>query len=441
MFVSLTTLAVTNVQLNVYNIFMTVALIRMIRLSSSPLYASAVSYISEYSASVSRIQAFLQIEEPSHLGSKNNKLKRSLKSRSFLDLTKNEFSEFVSRDDVNKIYSDIKKTAALEVPKYNEEFAENSDPESLPERFVSSSNITCYWNGENKAPVLDNLTFKANAKELTLINGPPGCGKSSLLAAVLEELPAIEGTIAHEGKIAYVPQNPVIFTESFRQNIIFGRNFNPFRYQAVINACNLQKLLNKLPDGDLTIIGSQAIQLNDDQKARICLARAAFADADIYLLDDPLRLVDPKTAEQVFDKCICGLLSKRLRIMVSRQLQYVERADQILTMRGGTIINEVTSPMLGYKPAKLHGVGYSNHTRERMNNALVRDEPEVMIPSDNHQTTQDVEAAIQTVKWTTYWDFFKIGLWSPLIPLSCLVFLGIQGRNYKFLITFNILLS
>jgi ATP-binding cassette subfamily C (CFTR/MRP) protein 4 len=279
--------------------------------------------------------------------------------------------------------------------------------------------------------VLQNLTFKANAKELTLINGPPGCGKSSLLAAILGELPSIEGTVFREGKVAFVPQNPVIFTASFRDNIIFGRNFNPFRYQAVINACNLQKLVEKLPDGDLTIIGSQAIQLTDDQRARIGLGRAAYADADIYLLDDPLRLVDPKTAEQVFDKCICGLLSKRLRILVSRQLQYVERADQILTLRGGTIINEVTTPMMGYKPAKLHGVGYGNHTREgeKINNLSLRDEPEV-VSTATHQATHDSDV-IETVKFTTYWRFFEIGIWRPLILLCCLLFVGIQGRNNK----------
>lgn len=392
-------------------------------------------YLGEYSASVSRIQAFLHEEEtpPISMISKPDKLKRSIKSRSFLDLTKTEMSEFISKDEVNKIQSKIKKAgSSLDVRGYNEFGNDTLGQEDITNAFVSCNNLTCYWNGENRPPVLQNLTFKANAKELTLINGPPGCGKSSLLVAILKELPPLEGTIIHEGTIAYVPQNPIIFTESFRSNIIFGKDFNPFRYQAVINACNLQKLIEKLPDGDLTMIGSQAVQLTNGQRARIGLARAAYADADIYLLDDPLRFVDNKTAEQVFDKCICGLLSKRLRVMVSRQLQYVERADQILTMRGGTIINEVTSPMMGFKPAKLHGVGYGTRIREleKSSSLSSNDESDVVSLGQN-EGPLDTDTAIPTVKWQTYWRFFNIGMWKPLLFLCPLLFLFIQGNSYN----------
>lgn len=260
-FVSLTTLAVTNVRsLDIYTIFLTVVLIRMVRLSSSSLFASSFNYISEYSSSVYRIQTFLHAEEtpPLSITAKPSKSKRYLKSRSFLDLTKTEMSEFISTEDVNKIQSNIKKAgSSLDVRGYNDEFANNAGQDEALTAFVSSNNMTCYWDNDNKPPAILNLTFRANAKELTLINGPAGCGKTSLLLAILRELPPLEGTIIHDGNIAYVPQNPMIFTESFRNNIIFGKSFNPFRYQAVVNACNLQKLLEKLPDGDLTMIGSQ----------------------------------------------------------------------------------------------------------------------------------------------------------------------------------------
>lgn len=178
----------------------------------------------------------------------------------------------------------------------------------------------------------------------------------------------------------------------------------------------------------------QAVQLTNGQRALIALARAAYADADIYLLDDPLRFVHPKTAEKVFDKCICGLLSKRLRIMVSRQLQYVERADQILTMRGGTIINEVTSPMMGFKPAKLHGVGYGGRgikELEKKNSLSSNDESDNLVTVGCQESPSDNDTVIPTVRWKTYWDFFRIGMWRPLLFLCPLLFLFIQGKVFS----------
>ncbi|XP_032235247.2 ATP-binding cassette sub-family C member 4 isoform X2 [Nematostella vectensis] len=429
-FISLTTVAVTGEPLTLYNIFMTIALMRTIRLSSSSLFASGIKYMGEFSAAASRIQTFLQIDEYDSLKPNKRSLVKSKKIyRSFLDLTKSEISQYLSSEDVNKIQTEIKKGTTLAVPEYTEEFRD-ANIETVT-AFVSLNNVTCHWGRTNQETALQNLNMRANAKELTLINGPGGSGKSTLLLAVLGELPVTEGSILTEGRMVYVPQKPCIFSDSLRENIVFGRPFNPFRYQAVLNACNLQKVIEKLPDGDLTLIGSQGVPLTEDQRVRVGLARAAFADAEIYLLDDPLSGVDTKIAEQVFDKCICGLMSKRLRIMVSRHLQYVERADQILTMRSGTIIHEVTSPMMGYKSVKLHSVSDDRNVKSGRGNSKSVEFPDseeaevIKIPSVVDRPVEN-DSLPCPVQGKTYWKYFSAAMWDPLIVLCALLFFLFQ---------------
>uniref|UniRef100_A0A674F4V2 Multidrug resistance-associated protein 4 n=1 Tax=Salmo trutta TaxID=8032 RepID=A0A674F4V2_SALTR len=90
--------------------------------------------------------------------------------------------------------------------------------------------------------------------------------------------------------------------------------------------------VNLLPDGDLEVIGDRGATLSGGQKARVSLARAVYQDADIYLLDDPLSAVDAEVGKHLFE-CICGLLRKKPRILVTHQLQYLKAADQILVLK------------------------------------------------------------------------------------------------------------
>ena len=193
----------------------------------------------------------------------------------------------------------------------------------------------------------------------------------------------------------------------------------------------MQRDIDKLSDGDLTIVGSNGFTLSEDQKARVGIARAAYSDADIYLLDDPLNAVEPRIAEQVFGKCVCGLLSKRIRILVSRQLQYVERADQILTMRAGTIINEVTSQVMGYRSVKLHSPGESRE-RERKcpSNKTVEFAIEEEI-SQKYRTRTNLfeeEEMMGPVSFTVYWNYLRNGACLPFLVVFALFTFAVQGK-------------
>ena len=164
-----------------------------------------------------------------------------------------------------------------------------------------------------------------------------GAGKSSVLQAVLGEFPCSEGKICLAGKISYSPQESWVFSGSVRQNILFGSPFCQERYRAVISACALEHDLAQWEHGDRTLVGERGVSLSGGQKARVCLARAVYREADTYLLDDPLSAVDVHVGRHLFSKCIRGFLRDKAVILVTHQLQYLQEADEIIVLKNGKI--------------------------------------------------------------------------------------------------------
>uniref|UniRef100_A0A4W5PGR2 Multidrug resistance-associated protein 4 n=1 Tax=Hucho hucho TaxID=62062 RepID=A0A4W5PGR2_9TELE len=183
------------------------------------------------------------------------------------------------------------------------------------------------------SPTLQNLSFTLRSEQLLAVIGPVGAGKSSLLSTILGELTPDKGVVKFKGELTYASQQPWIFPGTIRSNILFGKALHPQKYERVLRACALQRDMELLPDGDLEVIGDRGATLSGGQKARVSLARAVYQDADIYLLDDPLSAVDAEVGKHLFEQCICGLLRKKPRILVTHQLQYLKAADQILVLK------------------------------------------------------------------------------------------------------------
>uniref|UniRef100_A0A3Q1GLD7 ATP-binding cassette, sub-family C (CFTR/MRP), member 4 n=1 Tax=Acanthochromis polyacanthus TaxID=80966 RepID=A0A3Q1GLD7_9TELE len=193
---------------------------------------------------------------------------------------------------------------------------------------------------EETSVVIENLTcFWDQSHQLLAVIGPVGSGKSSLLSAILGELPHDTGTLKVEGSLSYASQQPWVFPGTIRSNILFGRELNLQKYERVLRACALKKDLELLPDGDLTLICDRGATLSGGQKARINLARAVYEEADIYLLDDPLSAVDAEVGKHIFEQCIFGLLKNKCRVLVTHQLQHLTAADHIL------VLKEVCGPL------------------------------------------------------------------------------------------------
>ncbi|KAJ8350063.1 hypothetical protein SKAU_G00251930, partial [Synaphobranchus kaupii] len=210
--------------------------------------------------------------------------------------------------------------------------------EEKKEPTVEMQDLICYWDKTLDAPTLQNVSFTVKPEQLLVVIGPVGAGKSSLLSTVLGELPPEKGVVKVRGDLTYASQQPCVFPGTIRSNILFGKALHPQKYEKVLRACALTRDMELLPDGDLTVIGDRGATLSGGQKARVNLARSVYQDADIYLLDDPLSAVDAEVGRHLFEQCICGILRKKPRILVTHQLQYLKAADQILVLKEGHMV-------------------------------------------------------------------------------------------------------
>ena len=199
------------------------------------------------------------------------------------------------------------------------------------------------WHGsEVMQDTLSDISLSVPQGTVTSVIGTIGSGKSSLLATLLGEIPKFKGEVFVDGRLAYVPQQAWIMNATVRDNILFGLPYDEKRYKDTIRVCELTSDLEQLIDGDQTEIGERGINLSGGQKQRVSLARAVYQNTDIYLLDDCLSAVDAHVGKRIFNNCIMGILAKKTRILVTHQLQFVSKTDQIIHLDQGRIIERGT---------------------------------------------------------------------------------------------------
>ncbi|SCV73559.1 BQ2448_7485 [Microbotryum intermedium] len=201
------------------------------------------------------------------------------------------------------------------------------------------------WNSKSSTEsILSDINLSVKKGELLAVVGRVGSGKSSLLSAILGEMTKIDGSVTVRGTVAYCAQQPWIMGGSVRSNIVFGHKFDQEFYDVVIAACALKEDLAILPQGDETEVGEKGISLSGGQKARVALARAVYARADVYLLDDPLSAVDAHVAKHLFDKVLgpTGLLCQKARLLCTNAIPFCQEADELVFLRRGIILERGT---------------------------------------------------------------------------------------------------
>ncbi|XP_033229901.1 multidrug resistance-associated protein 7 isoform X2 [Belonocnema kinseyi] len=190
---------------------------------------------------------------------------------------------------------------------------------------------------------LRNLEIVAEKGQLIGVMGRVGSGKSLLLDGILAEITKGEGLVAVsslDSGFGFVRQNPWIQRGSIRENILFGKPYDHNKYKSVIKACDLTDDLNSFPKKDLTGVSEAGMTLSGGQKTRITLARAVYADKDIYLLDDILATLDVRVAKNIFNNVVLGLLKNKTRIICTHQTQYLIHADLVLEISRGKIVKQ-----------------------------------------------------------------------------------------------------
>ena len=101
-----------------------------------------------------------------------------------------------------------------------------------------------------------------------------------------------------------MPQIPWVFSGTIRENILFGQPYDELRYTRVTEACALTEDIQQFPDYDQTNVGERGVVLSGGQQSRVSLARAVYAEADLYLLGDPLSAVDFKVGQHIFENAL-----------------------------------------------------------------------------------------------------------------------------------------
>ncbi|XP_059439550.1 ABC transporter C family member 2-like [Corylus avellana] len=208
---------------------------------------------------------------------------------------------------------------------------------------ISIKNGYFSWDSKAETPTLSNINLDIPVGSLVAIVGSTGEGKTSLVSAMLGELPPVLDTsVVMRGAVAYVPQVSWIFNATVRDNILFGSAFQSARYQKAIDVTALRHDLDLLPGGDLTEIGERGVNISGGQKQRVSMARAVYSNSDVYIFDDPLSALDAHVARQVFDKCIKGELRGRTRVLVTNQLHFLSQVDRIILVHEGMVKEEGT---------------------------------------------------------------------------------------------------
>ncbi|XP_022146679.1 ABC transporter C family member 2-like [Momordica charantia] len=208
---------------------------------------------------------------------------------------------------------------------------------------ISIKNGYFSWDSQAEKPTLSNINLDVPVGSLVAVVGSTGEGKTSLISAMLGELPPIaDANVIIRGTVAYVPQVAWIFNATVRDNILFGSAFDSAKYEKAINITALQHDLDLLPGGDLTEIGERGVNISGGQKQRVSLARAVYSNSDVYIFDDPLSALDAHVAREVFEKCIRGELRGKTRVLVTNQLHFLSQVDRIILVHEGVVREEGT---------------------------------------------------------------------------------------------------
>jgi ATP-binding cassette subfamily B protein len=210
-----------------------------------------------------------------------------------------------------------------------------------------------------REPLFRGLDLRIEAGEKVGLVGPSGGGKSTLTRLLLRVADIQAGTITIGGQdistirqadlrrqISHVPQDPVMFHRSLRDNIAFGRlDASEDEIRAAARAANAAEFIESLPQAYDTLVGERGLKLSGGQRQRIAIARAILRDAPILILDEATSSLDSES-EALIQEALRSLMADRTAIVIAHRLSTVQAMDRLLVLAGGAIVEDGTHHQL-----------------------------------------------------------------------------------------------
>ena len=200
---------------------------------------------------------------------------------------------------------------------------------------------------------LRSVSFRVGAGEVIGIVGPTGAGKSTLVSLLPRFLDPSEGAVLLDGhdvrtltiasvrdQVSLVQQEALLFPRSIGENIRYGRlDATDEEVMEAARAANAHDFIAALPEGYATVLGERGAKISGGERQRIAMARAFLKDAPVLILDEPTSSIDSRTEATILDS-LERLMEGRTTIIVAHRLSTLRRADRIIVLNGGEVVEE-----------------------------------------------------------------------------------------------------
>ncbi len=268
---------------------------------------------------------------------------------------------------LSEIYGELQRAAGaterlVELLRVQDAVQDPASPVALPRPVrgeIVFDQVQFAYPARPGTPALDQFSLTVAPGETVALVGPSGAGKTSVIQMIQRFYDADAGQILLDGialsdmarddfrrEVALVPQDPVIFAASARENIRFGRlDASDAEVEKAARAAAAHEFITALPDGYDTYVGERGVMLSGGQKQRIAIARAILRDSPVLLLDEATSALDAES-ERAVQTAVDKMARTRTTIIVAHRLATVKKADRIIVMEAGRIVAQGTHDAL-----------------------------------------------------------------------------------------------